>query len=224
MGQISDLDLTGAAGLPRGLDEDPDIHVECVRLVQRPHAEGRFAIGLLPADDDVAVPPVALHIAWALARLTRRPVGLVDANVHYPAFPLARRASSGELESSSGPATRRSRLVTPIEPALHDSNEELLFVERRLDDRITVLCPRSAGEAGAGVPQLELIVARYVDRFAHLVVDLTGFERLGDHLNAAALLDGLIIIARARASRQSDLLRLKSQLPADRTLGVLLLQ
>jgi hypothetical protein len=224
--KTTQLDLATLPGMPQGPDAQPEIHAECVRVGQRPHAEGRFAIGLLPADERVGVTALALHMGWALARLSRRRVGLVDANVRYPAFPLERRRRPASLEAvtkpplgmlegaETGPDTERGQRARAAAS---------VFAEREIDEWLTLLSPRGVGEAGAGVPQLELLVQQYREAFAHLVVDLTGFQRLGDHLNAIALIDGVVVVARARCSRERDLLRLRDELPSEANLGVILL-
>jgi hypothetical protein len=74
---------------------------------------------------------------------------------------------------------------------------------------------------GTALDHLEELVS---DRTApgRLVVDLTGFDRLGEHLGACELLDGLALVARSGDTLTHDLSRAAHDLPEDRFLGVLL--
>jgi len=59
--------------------------------------------------------------------------------------------------------------------------------------------------------------------FAHVLVDLTGFGKLGEHLEAIEMVDGLALVGRAGSTRESTLLAFLRELPRDKNLGVLLL-
>jgi hypothetical protein len=72
------------------------------------------------------------------------------------------------------------------------------------------------------VPQLQAIIEGTRDRYAFMLVDLTGFDQIGDHLNAVELLDGVVLVARAGRTREKDLLRLQNQVPEAKNLGVVL--
>jgi hypothetical protein len=72
------------------------------------------------------------------------------------------------------------------------------------------------------VPQLRLLVQSNRETFAHLIIDLTGYAELGDHLDAIETVDGIVLVARAGLTKESHLLRMSAQLPAERTLGVLI--
>jgi hypothetical protein len=189
--------MTAAGARCEGADRER-MRSECVRIAQQLQAKGRRAIGFCPAGPDVAVPPLLERFADCLLQLAGGPVALVDANVRYPAFPPA------------------------SEGAADHAQDESIFSERWVRPEVALLSPRWIGEAGAGVRQLELILSAYADRFGHLLADLTGFEQLGDLLNASALLDGVVIVARAGRTDELDLVRLRDQLPAERNLGVVL--
>jgi hypothetical protein len=72
------------------------------------------------------------------------------------------------------------------------------------------------------VPQLERVLHDGAELFAHVLVDLTGFELLGEHASAAACMDAVALVARAHHTREHSLIDLAQLLPQDRFLGVLL--
>lgn len=185
------------------LDSHPEVYAECLRIGRRLHKSARRVLGFLPTGPRVAVAPLMLQIGRALGDLSAATVALVDANVRYPAFGVCDAGSNG----------------LGMQP---EDGLPLLFGEQQLGERVALISPRSVESVGAGVPQLGLIIKRYRFRYAHLLVDLTGFEAAGDHLNAAALLDGVVIVAMAGSSREADVLRVTTQLPAEQTLGVVL--
>ena len=43
------------------------------------------------------------------------------------------------------------------------------------------------------------------DLFAHVLVDLTGFELLGEHASAAACMDAVALVGRAHRTREQEL-------------------
>jgi hypothetical protein len=55
-----------------------------------------------------------------------------------------------------------------------------------------------------------------------VLVDLTGFELLGEHGSAAACMDAVALVGRAHTSREVELLELARLMPEGRFLGVLL--
>src|SRR5438067_7155784 len=63
---------------------DGEVRAECTRIARRLSASRTKIIGPVPADDRVAVPPLAIHIGNALCDLTGATVAVVDANVRYP--------------------------------------------------------------------------------------------------------------------------------------------
>jgi hypothetical protein len=56
-----------------------------------------------------------------------------------------------------------------------------------------------------------------------MLCDLTGLDALGEHLAAAEMMDGVVVIARAGRTRETELLELKRELGAGKLLGVVLL-
>src|SRR5205809_134387 len=72
------------------------------------------------------------------------------------------------------------------------------------------------------VPQLARVLLDGSDLFAHVLVDLTGFELLGEHASAAACMDAVALVGRAHRSRENELVELAHLMPHGRFLGVLL--
>ncbi len=88
---------------------------------------------------------------------------------------------------------------------------------------MALLTPPRSAAAGAGVPQLKALLAEGAELFGHVVVDLTGFGRLGEHLAANALCDGVVVVARAGHVREAELRAITNELPEKSRLGVLLM-
>lgn len=168
---------------------------ELARVARRLRASERKLIGLLPASPGVGVVATGVQLGLQLAQLTGAPIAFVDANARWPAL------------SAIGAGTPGDRAV---------------FATRWLHGTLALLTPRRVGAAGGGVPDLERIVEEGREMFGHVLVDLTGFEELGEHLAAVDLLDGVVVVAAARETREQDLLRLARDLPVDKDLGVLL--
>ena len=97
-----------------------------------------------------------------------------------------------------------------------------MFATRWLRGQLALLTPPRAGEAGAGVPQLARVIQHSNELFSHVVIDLTGFKKLGEHLAAIEMMDGVIVVARAGYTTESELLRLNHEMPRHSHLGVLL--
>ena len=177
--------------------EDHRVHSECVRVAQRIRQTGKKIIGMVPTSSEVAVPPIAVQIGLALVELSGATVALVDANVRWPAF--------------SSLAAEEVR-----------TQDEMIFATRWLRGSLALLTPPRAWDPGAGVPQLARVITQGSELFAHVLVDLTGFELVGDHLAAVELVQSIMIIARAGRTKESELLRLQHDLPSGKNLGVLL--
>lgn len=189
------------------VDAEPEVAAACLSIARRLQRSGRAAIGLWPCGGAVAIPPLALHLGDALVRLTRAHVAVIDANVRYPAF-VAGAASAPPAAAAPGEATTEA--------------PRAIFIERWVGPSLALLIPPHAGEPGAGVRQLQLLLNAQWRSFSYLLVDLSGFDRFGDHLNAAALLDGVVLVARAGRSSEAELIRMRDELPPHLNLGVVL--
>jgi hypothetical protein len=181
-----------------GLDVDrPDVRAEATRIARRLHASQAKAIGLVPADARVAVPPVAIQIGLALTELTGGTVAVVDANVRYPGMQRLARGESVDADDS-------------------------VFATRWLRGSLALLTPPRVERAGEVVPQLARLLLEGASLFEHIHCDLTGFELIGEHGSAAACMDAVIVVGRAHVTHESELLALRSLMPEGRFMGVLL--
>jgi hypothetical protein len=178
-------------------EEDPLLWAQCMRTAQHLRDQGKRIIGLVPAGDEVAVPPLAIQLGMALVQLSGATVAYVDANIRWPAI---------------------SELCKGATPSADGS----LFATHWLRGSLALLTPPGASDAGAGVPQLRRVIEHGSELFAFVLVDLTGFDKLGEHLAAIDLVEGVIVVGRAGVTREKDMLRMAWQLPADRNLGVVL--
>lgn len=179
-------------------DDGPMVRAECMRIARRLRAAGEKIVGLIPAADDVAVPPLALQIGGALCDLTGATVAYVDANVRYPSL----SAIAGEETTGA--------------------DGDSVFSTRWLRGSLAVLTPHGSKRPGEAVPQLARLLVTGVDLFHHVLVDLTGFDVLGEHGSAAACMDAVMLVGRAHHTRERDLLRFRAEMPEKRFLGVLL--
>jgi len=124
-------------------------------------------------------------------------VAYVDANVRWPA-------------------------ISQIAVGTRPNDDESMFATRWLRGQLALLTPPRAGDAGAGLPQLARVIQHSIELFSHVVVDLTGFKKLGEHLAAIEMMDGVIVVARAGRTTENELLRLNHEMPKHLNLGVLL--
>jgi hypothetical protein len=140
---------------------------------------------------------VIIHLGLALCSLTGATVAVVDANVRYPA-------------------------LAGISRGARTDHDDSVFATRWLRDSLALLTPPRVEEAGEVVPQLARVLLEGSDLFAHVLVDLTGFELLGEHASAAACMDAVALVGRAHRTRERELVELARLMPHGRFLGVLL--
>ncbi len=184
-------------GIAVGDGRAGELRAACTRIARRIHGDLLRIVGFVPADDKVAVPPVLIQLGLALCDLTGATIGVIDANVRYPGL--------GEL--NRGKAT---------------DHDDSVFSTRWLHGSLALLSPPRVEKAGQVVPQLAQVLLDGADLFAHVLVDLTGFELLGEHGSAAACCDAVALVSRAHTSRENELLELAQLMPQGRFLGVLL--
>ncbi|HEY5928496.1 MAG TPA: hypothetical protein VIV11_42710 [Kofleriaceae bacterium] len=153
-------------------------------------------VGFVPSSDKVAVPPVIIHLGLALCDLTGATVAVVDANVRYPGLP---QLAKGQ-----------------------DADPHSVFTTRWLRSSLALLSAPRVERAGEVVPQLTRVLNEGSDLFAHVLVDLTGFELLGEHAAAAACMDAVAVVGDAHHSREQELVELARLMPSGRFMGVLL--
>ena len=174
-----------------------EVQAACARIARRIHQERLRVVGFVPANDRVAVPPLIVHLGLSLCDLTGATVGVVDANVRYP----------GLAEIAKGQRT---------------DNDDSVFTTRWLRGSLALLSAPRVERAGEVVPQLTRVLSEGSDLFAHVLVDLTGFELLGEHAAAAAAMDAVALVGKAHESREQELIELARLMPRGRFLGVLL--
>lgn len=193
----SDDEVLAALGIAIDDRRSGELKAACTRVARRIHAERIRVVGFVPGDDEVAVPPLIIQLGLGLCDLTGATIAVVDANVRYPGLAALNRGRSAD----------------------HD---ESVFSTRWLRGSLALLSPPRVERAGEVVPQLARVLSDGAELFAHVLVDLTGFELLGEHASAAAGMDGVALVARAHHTREQDLVDLAQQLPQGRFLGVLL--
>lgn len=174
-----------------------ELRAACAMVARRIHGEGLRVVGFVPSNDKVAVPGVIIHLGLALCDLTGATVAVVDANVRYPGL--------------AGIATGQ-----------RTDNDDSVFTTRWLRGSLALLSAPRVEKAGEVVPQLSRVLLEGSDLFAHVLVDLTGFELLGEHAAAAACMDAVALVGTAHQSREQELVELARLMPAGRFLGVLL--
>ncbi len=173
------------------------LRTDCVPVARRIHKAEKKIVGLLPASADVGVTGIGVALGLALVEVAHATVAYVDANVRWPA-------------------------ISQIAVGTRPDDDESMFATRWLRGQLALLTPPRAGQAGAGVPQLARVIQHSGELFAHVLVDLTGFKKLGEHLAAIDMVDAVVVIARAGFTTEDQLLRLDQELPPQRNLGVLL--
>ncbi len=193
----SDDELLASLGIEVGGARHGELAAACAPVVRRIRADGLRVIGFIPSDDQVAVPPLLVQLGLALCEATGTTVAVVDANVRYPGLPGLAKGS----------------------PTNHDDS---VYSTRWLRGSLALISPPHAERAGEVVPQLARVLLEGAELFAHVLVDLTGFELLGEHATAAACMDAVALVGRAHQTHETDLVGLVDLMPKGRFLGVLL--
>ena len=188
-------DQLASMGFEDGQGANCEPTPEMVHAARRLSNSGRRVVGLLPATRNVAVIPLAIRLAVASVYLGVERVVVVDANTRLPAF----RAT-----------------VASSEYARELGSEELLpgvFV-RRLD---------GPPLHGLDLALLNRTLKQERNLAGLVLVDLTGFSDLGEHLRAFEMTDGALIVAVAGQTPKSAVEACGRALPGDLNLGVFLI-
>jgi hypothetical protein len=193
----NDDELLATLGLRFDDPHHGELRAACARIARRIRVDHLRVVGFVPVDDRVAVPPVCIQLGLALCDLTGATVAVVDANVRYPGLAQVTRG-------------------------LDRDRDDTVFSTRWLRGSLALLSPPRVERAGEVVPQLARVLLDGADLFAHVLVDLTGFELLGEHASAAACMDAVVIVGRTHRTRERELLALADLMPRGRFLGVLL--
>jgi hypothetical protein len=173
------------------------VRADCVTVARRIKETGRRIIGLMPASVEIGVTAIGVQLGLSLVDIANTTAAYVDANIRWPA-------------------------IAQLAVGTSDTDDESMFATRWLRGQLALLTPPRAGEAGAGVPQLARVIQHSIELFSHVIVDLTGFKKLGEHLAAIEMMDGVIVVARAGQTTENELLRLNHEMPKHLNLGVLL--
>jgi hypothetical protein len=193
----SDDALLASIGIELGGAKHGELKAACARIARRIREDSLKVVGFVPSDDTVAVPPLIIQLGLALCEVSGNTVAVVDANVRYPGLAMLNRGQAVDHEGS-------------------------VFSTRWLHGSLALLSPPRAERAGEVVPQLARVLLEGGDLFAHVLVDLTGFELLGEHGSAAACMDAVALVGRAHYTREQELVELAQLMPSGRFLGVLL--
>jgi hypothetical protein len=183
-----------ATGIDVSRLERPDMTSALSRLARVLRERRARTIGLAPADDDVAIPALAIGLAGSLSAGCTGPVAVVDA-------------------CGSWPCARE--LADPRDP--RDAPASVSWVL----GQVAILTPRSV-RAGEVATRLSDLMKGGASPFENVVVDLTGVDHLGEDGAAFRMLDGSAIVARSGRTTSSRIARRLRELPPDRSLGVLL--
>lgn len=187
-------DALRGAGIWYGGEDRPPVQAAYARLARLLRDRRVRTVGLVPAADGVAVPAIALGLATSLAAAGGANVAVVD--------PLGRWSGAAQG-------------ATAAEGAAH------WYATEWLTERIAVISPVTA-DPGTVLPLLQQVVRAELEHYLHLVVDLTGFDRLGERTSASALLDGVAVVARTGATRVAEIARALGEFDEERALGVVL--
>ncbi|HEX7843977.1 MAG TPA: hypothetical protein VF469_41165 [Kofleriaceae bacterium] len=191
---VSDDDVVAALGIDT---TDGEVKAACTRVARKIHGEGVRVVGFVPAEGTVAVPPILIQLGIALTELTGATIAVVDANVRYPGLGALNQDKSTD-------------------------SDESVFSTRWLHGSLALLSAPQVERAGQVVPQLARVLIDGSDLFEHVLVDLTGFDLLGEHWSAAACMDAVAVVGRTHHTREHELLELARAMPHGRFLGVLL--
>ena len=189
--------LLASIGIELGGAKHGELKAACARIARRIREDKIKVIGFVPSDDTVAVPPLIIQLGLALGEVSGNTVAVVDANLRFPGLPMLNQGKAVDHQGSA-------------------------FSTRWLRGSLALLSPPRAERAGEVVPQLARVLLEGVDLFAHVLVDLTGFELLGEHATAAACMDAVALVGRAHQTREQELVKLAELMPNGRFLGVLL--
>ncbi|MCU0691449.1 MAG: hypothetical protein MUF54_08610 [Polyangiaceae bacterium] len=182
---------------PPDPDGQPELYAELFRVARRLREMRCKVVGLLPAGPRVAVAPVAVQLGFVLADASEGAVALIDANTLMPGL---------------------SHLV----PAEARTQAKAGFVSTWLTDFFVLLTPLTTKRTGLDLEMIEKRLREECEYYVHVLVDLTGFEHVGEHFGTFDFVNGMLVVGHPGATSERELLRLASEIPAACNLGVLL--
>lgn len=173
----------------------------------------------IPLDQRPADARAALaRVASVLRRRRVRSLGLLPAADDVGVPGVALQAALAIAEVSAEPVGVVDPTGTWLD-AVGRPDAEGPAVARVAELVALIALPRRPGSVAPALAKLLRTDAR---AHAHLVVDLSGLERTGDHVEAFSLVDGVAVVARAGRTTFAQLDRASAQIPGDKDLGVLL--
>jgi hypothetical protein len=193
----SEDEVLTSLGIVTGDKRSGELVAACARIARRIRNDKVRVVGFIPVDDRTAVPPLLIQLGFALCDLTGATIAVVDANVRYPGLAALNRGQATDSDDS-------------------------VFSTRWLRGSLALLSPPRVERPGEVLPQLARVLLDGADLFAHVLVDLTGFELLGEHASAAACMDAVALVGRTFHARENELLELARLMPDGRFLGVVL--
>ena len=178
-------DRTSLLGIPRlDAEKSPELYAELYRIARRVRESERTLLGLFPIGPNVAVPPLALELAFALSDACEGAVAVVDANTRWPALREVVGSKDDVSQKSGFRTTWLADFVALVTP------------------------PEPDGAEGMRLEGLDRVLRAETQGFVHVLVDLTGFERTGEHWGMFGLLDGVLLVGHPGLIRERDLIRL----------------
>ncbi len=175
----------------------PDLYAGLYHAARRLRESRRKVVGLLPVNDCVALPPIAIQFASVLIDACQGAVVVIDANTRWPALGM---------------------LAPHAEPGVKSG----VFCTAWLADFLVVMTPTAPTAPRLDLSGLEDAIRNDCEGYAHVLVDLTGFEILGEHWDAFRFLDGVLLVAVAGRTSEPELLSHQRDVPERLNLGVML--
>ncbi len=173
----------------------PARYVELLHIACRVRDLGLRAIGLVPASLEAHVPALGIQVAVVMADICDGTVAYVDANPRHPAFSAL--LPSG-IDGCCG------------------------FAELALADRLVLVTLLRVPADARDLTAVEAEILHRRDEYTCMLVDLTGYEELGELPRALAWMQGVLVVAQAGETTQADLLACHRVIPKSLALGVIL--
>lgn len=194
MSHVTPDDVLLELGLRLGDYGSEAVHAAALRIARRIAAEPVRRVGFFAADDAVGTSAVLLQLGLAYGELTGRPCAIIDANPGAPGLAaIANVAEEGDA-----------------------------FAIRWLRDTLAVITPTDIAAPRDWMPRLDDILESGVDPFSLCLVDLTGFESVGEHLAAGHRMDRVVVLARSGVATADALGRWSTAFPKALFWGVVL--
>jgi len=139
---------------------------------------------------------VGLHLGLVLADACQGAVCYIDGNSRWPA-------------------------LTALTPFAEKNSPLDGYALTWIADFFVVMTPVGIRKQRLELNLLDKTLGDDCEGYAHVLVDLTGFDRLGEHWLAYDMMDGVLLIAKAGVTTEQDIIRCHKEIPKSRDLGVL---